>query len=104
MIYYQGTITALRKAIERKANGTQSVSQRYFRKGGIAPPSHLLLMCELMEGLDTSSVDDSLKAARSIGWISAHAELSGIWTHNTSQRYICKDRKEGFDKPSPPLP
>ena len=54
-------------------------------------PAYLLWMMQEMQ-----KFDDSVKAARWIGWIMAHAEILGIMTNKQSRRLAKMDCRQGF--------
>lgn len=97
-MYYQGTIAALRAAIEEAQPGTLATYSDLVL-GQVAPFSYLLWMCDEVEKMDTTSVDESAKAGRWMGWVFAHAELGGIWDNARTRDLVREDRKNGFDKP-----
>lgn len=99
-MYYAGTLAALRAAVQNKFPGTEA-EYRELVPLKVAPASYLLWMCDEVEKMDTSSVDEAVKAARWMGWVFAHAELLGIWTNTQTRDLVREDRREGLDKPHP---
>ena len=99
-MFYQGTITALRAAIERKAPGTKA-EFHLLPSLKVAPLPYLLWMCDEVEKMDTSSVEEAVKAARWMGWIFAHIELHGIWDNMVTRDHVRTDRRAGLDRPHP---
>jgi hypothetical protein len=97
-MYYQGTIAALRDAIERIQPGVTAARTELI-PGQAAAFGYLLWMCDEIGSMGTKSFDEAVKAGRWIGWVAAHAELAGIWTNHETRELIRKDRADGFDKP-----
>jgi hypothetical protein len=97
-MYYLGTIRALRVAVEEVEPG---VTAKYTDvvPGEVAPLSYLLWMCDEVQKMDVTSIDDAVKAGRWVGWVFAHAELAGLWTNTQTRDHVREDRKNGFDKP-----
>jgi hypothetical protein len=56
-------------------------------------------MCNEVEKMDISSVDEAVKAGRWMGWIFAHIEMAGLWNNKRTRDLVRNDRKLGFDKP-----
>lgn len=97
-MYYQGTIAALQAAIQEVNPGTQSeYSDLVSCKA--APLSYLLWMCDQVQKMDITSVDESAKAGRWMGWVFAHTELAGIWDNAKTRDLVREDRRNGYDKP-----
>jgi len=99
-MYYAGTIEALRTAIERKFPGTKPGFQE-LGPDDVVLPGYLLWMCEEVATMDTSSLDEALKAARWMGWVFAHAESMHIWTNARTRDFVRADRRACLDRPHP---
>lgn len=56
------------------------------------PPANLLWMMKKIE-----KFTDTKKAARWIGWVTAHAEILGLLTNAKTRELIRKDRDAGFE-------
>lgn len=97
-MYYQGTIAALRVAIEEKSPGTRAEYSDLV-PGDLAPLSYLLWMCDEVQKMSVTSTDESVKAGRWMGWVFAHAELFGIWDNTRTRDLVREDRRNGYDKP-----
>ena len=96
-MYYQGTITAIRKAIREKVPGVISTFSK-LEPNKLAPPSHLLWMCDEIQRMNVKLDSDAIKAARSIGWILRDVEIHGIWDNDKSRLLVRCDVLEGLDK------
>jgi len=96
-MYYEKTIALIRTAIERKAPGTKPVNS--LPEGKQPSLSHILWACEDIFTLDKTSYEAAFIASMRIGWVSAHAELSGIITSIDLRNAVLEDRLNGFDKP-----
>ena len=97
-MYYPISISAVRKAVQRFAPSVVS-EECELRSGGEAPLKHLLWMCDKVERMDTTSIDDAVKAGRWMGWIFAHIELRCIWNNQETRSLVRQDKKNGHDKP-----
>lgn len=97
-MYYSKTIAAVRAALGEKYPAARA-EYASIAPGAVAPPSYLLWMCEEILMMDASSVDESAKAGRWIGWVAAHVELLGIWDNDRTRDLIREDRRNGYDKP-----
>lgn len=97
-MYYKGTIAALRAAIQEIQPGTQA-EYLDLVPGNVVPLSYLLWMCEEVQKMDISSVDESAKAGRWMGWVFAHVELAGVWDNTKTRDLVRDDRRNGYDKP-----
>ncbi len=60
---------------------------------------YLTWMCDQVEGFETDSLDNALKASRWIGWIMAMMEETFGWSNVQSRESTRQDVKMGFDKP-----
>lgn len=99
-MFYSGSISVLKTAILEKF-GVIEARFEELEKGRVASPSYLLWMCDEVSRMDTTSLDEAVKAARWMGWVFAHAELIGIWTNTDTRNHVRKDREQAFDKPHP---
>jgi len=97
-MFYEGTIRTLKNAIREKHPNIQS-SYVDINEVKIIPISYVLWMLDKVEKMETSSIDDALKAARWMGWIFREIELRGIWTNNQTRNAVRADRLAGLDKP-----
>ena len=97
-MYYANTIRAIKEIIEKVNPGTIAITSK-LGDGDKVPISHLLWMCNEVEKMDISSVDEAVKAGRWMGWIFAHIEMAGLWNNKRTRDLVRNDRKLGFDKP-----
>lgn len=97
-MYYQKTVAQIRTAIEHTQPGTQPEYSELV-PGEIAPYSYLLWMCDEVQKMDTTSVDEAVKAGRWMGWVFAHLELRGVWENKSTRDLVREDRRNGYDKP-----
>ncbi len=97
-MFYRGTITALRAAIEEHYPGTQAACSEII-EGQLAPLPYLLWMCDEVGRMDTTSIDEALKAARWMGWVFAYIELHSVWNNTMTRNHVRADHEAGFDKP-----
>jgi hypothetical protein len=97
-MYYAGTISALRETIASKHPEVRATFSE-IESGSDVPLSYLLWMCDQVLKMDTSSVDEAVKAGRWIGWVFAHVESAGIWDNRTTRNLVRADRQLGLDKP-----
>jgi hypothetical protein len=97
-LYYKKTIATVRATIARMEPETRAEYSELKDKE-VAPSSYILWMCDEIERMDTSSVDEAIKAGRWIGWVTAHIELAGVWNNRTTRDLIRSDRRDGYDKP-----
>lgn len=97
-MFYKNTLTALREKINKIEPGCVAIYAD-VQPNTIAPLSYLLWMCNEVAKMDTNSIDECAKAGRWVGWIFAHAELSGVWDNNHTRDLVREDRRLGYDKP-----
>lgn len=97
-MYYNVTIAAIRETIERTFPGTKAIFWD-VSDNEVIMPSYLLWMCEQIEGMDPTSMEEAVKAARWIGWVLAHVELLGIWNNKKSRQVVREDHKFHHDRP-----
>ena len=98
-MYYQGTITIIRKVL-RNSVPTEDMGMLVApAPGEKASPLYLLWMCDEVSKMDTSSIDAAIKAASWMGWINAHIEMHGLWDNSLTRDLIRHDKSKGFHKP-----
>lgn len=85
MRYYKNSVDFIRKQISKKFPAAAAKMDQDDM------PSYLLWMMEEMQ-----KFDDSLKAARWIGWIFAHAEMLGLLSNTQSRNLSRNDVKEKY--------
>ena len=99
-MYYQGTIRAIREAIREKHPSMEALFVDLSRLDEPHVPfAYLLWMCDEIEKMDITSIDQAIKAGRWIGWISAHVESKGLWKNDKTRDLVREDKENGFDKP-----
>jgi hypothetical protein len=99
-VYYSGTISALKLTICEKLGILEARFEK-FEEGKVASPAYLLWMCDEVLKMDSTSIDEAVKAGRWMGWVFAHVEILGIWTNTETRNHVREDRRLGLDKPHP---
>jgi hypothetical protein len=90
-MFYQGTIPALRIAINEHTERCQKCGSPLF--------DSILYTADMIEKLNPASLDDAIEAAQLIGWIAAIVEITGIWDRKKLLEMINFDEELGFHKP-----
>lgn len=97
-MYYKNTVHEIRKLINDISPNLKPIQFELIEAKRV-PFNHILWMCDKIEKMDISFFDEAIKAARWIGWVLAHMELTGTWNNKQSRDLVRIDRKLGFDKP-----
>ena len=99
-MYYQKTITEVRRIIEEVSPG---IKPKFIdlSSWGASPvtSSYILWMCDQVEEMDTSSIKHAVKAGRWIGYILSQMETRGYWSNSQSRALTREDHLSGLDLP-----
>lgn len=94
-MFYKGTIDAVLKSL-----GAKGESREYILNPGEGVPlPHLRWMCQKVQQMDTTSIEEAIKAASWVGWICAHMELRSFWPNSTSRDLIRMDKQSSLHLP-----
>lgn len=95
-MYYPHTVSTIRNDVMKKHPGSKPLS---IHDGG-SLVSHVLWMLDAIEQMDTSSIEDAVKAGRWIGWLLRREENDlDSWDNLASRGLIRIDKENGHDVP-----